>query len=202
MPSLDNLEEDIVIKAAILCTAGQYSIQLSDFKWSTIDDAWARENIIWAIEALQKQYPRYLQYARWVAIREGVNLIEGKRKGYRKAQDPGHRFTAHEEVPRPNMGKLMQEEWDRHFSRYRPAVQVSNTTSRLARFLNELKTGLDSERSDNNQSSDKPDERIPVDVDGNGTIIRMTPEAHALWNMLINKQPLPDEPTRETDASQ
>jgi hypothetical protein len=45
------------------------------------------EDIIWDIEALQEQYPRYLQYARWVAIKAGVELVEGNNKGYRKPAD-------------------------------------------------------------------------------------------------------------------
>src|SRR3972149_2118479 len=89
MPSLSNLEEDVVIKAAILSTAGHYSLGLSDFKWVSQETAFLIQNIIWGIEALQKRYPGYLQYAKWVAINEAVALIEGKRKGYRKQPEDG-----------------------------------------------------------------------------------------------------------------
>jgi hypothetical protein len=109
MPSLDSLEEDIVIKAAILCTAGHYSLKLSDFKWSTHEDAAFIQNIIWAIEALQKRYPRYLQYARWVAIKQGIDIIEGKRKGYIKNEDHDHTFISPGVAPPPDMGRLMQD---------------------------------------------------------------------------------------------
>jgi hypothetical protein len=111
MPSLGNLEEDILVKAAILCTAGQYSLKLTDFRWKTPEEAAFVQNMIWVIEALQRQYPRYLQYAKWVAIKRAVDLIEGPRKGYRKNEDADHRFVAQEEaVPPPDIDKVMEEE--------------------------------------------------------------------------------------------
>ncbi len=152
MPSLGNLEEDIVIKAAILCTAGHYSLQLSDFKLGSSEEVAFVQNVIWSIEALQKKFPRYLQYARWVAIKQAVGLIEGRRKGYRKKKEDGdHGFVAPEVAPPPAIGKLMQEEWDRHFSRYRKSVQVSYMNSRLTQFLGELNKMLESEIGNNNQ---------------------------------------------------
>jgi hypothetical protein len=198
-PSPGNLEEDILVKAAILCTAGHYSLKLSDFKWSSPEDAAFEQNIIWAIEALQKQYPRYLQYARWVAIKRGIDLVEGARKGYRKNEDDAHRFIAQEGVPPPDIDKLMEEEWDRHWSGYRKRVEISNTYSPLAQFLREFNKMLESEISHRNQSSDKPAKTIAVDVDGKGTFVTMTPDEYAMWNRLIKQQPPRDKPAPEKD---
>ncbi len=199
MPSLSNLEEDIVIKAAILCTAGHYSFVLSDFQWSTPKEAAFLQNIIWAVDALRKKYPRYLQYARWVAIKQGVKIIEGKRKGYRKKEDPDHRFIAPEAAPPPDMGKLMQEEWDRHFSRYYESKRISLAEDRLAQFLRELNKALESNSDDKNRSANKSAETILVDVNINGTVVKMTPEEYNIWNMLIKQQP-PDKSDHENDG--
>jgi hypothetical protein len=116
MPSLENLEEDIVVKAAILCTAGNYSLGLRDFKWQGIAQLSYLQDIIWSIEALQEHYPRYLQYARWVAIKAGVELVECNNKGYRKTADD-ETFLPPETMLPPDMGKLMQEEFERRYSR-------------------------------------------------------------------------------------
>jgi hypothetical protein len=199
MPSLGNLEEDILVKAAILCTAGHYSLKLTDFKWETPEEAAFVQNMIWVIEALQKKYPHYLQYARWVAIKRAIDLIEGLRKGYRKNEDADHRFVAQEVVPPPDIGKVMEEEWDRHWSGYRKGVEISNTHSRLAQFLREFNKMLESVNNNRNQSPDKPAKTIAVDVDGKGTFVTMTPDEYAMWNRLIKQQPPPDKPNPEKD---
>jgi hypothetical protein len=154
MPSLANLEEDIVIKAAILCSAGHYSLKLNDFKWKTIEEAAFVQNIIWAIEALQQKYPRYLQYARYVAVKQGIELTERKRKLNRWSVIEDRRNTAPEMVPPPEMGKLMQEERDRHFAGYRKRAEMSNSESLLTQFLTELNRQLKL-KSNDDQSADQ-----------------------------------------------
>jgi len=118
MPSLDNLEEDVVIKAAILCTAGNYVLRPGDFKLHGTEQAAVVLKIILDIQVLQKEYPHYLQYARWVAIKAGLELIEGKRHGYRKPADDDETALPPGMAPPPDMGRLMQEEWERHRSEY------------------------------------------------------------------------------------
>ena len=195
MPSLSNLEEDILVKAAILCTAGHYSLQLTDFRWDSPEEAAFVQNMIWVIEALQKKYPRYLQYARWVAIKQGIDIIEGRRKGYRKKEDPDRRFIAPEVAPPPDMGKLMQEEWDRRFSRRYESKRMSSAEGKLAQFLREFNKILESVNNDRNQSANKPAQTIAVDINGKGTYIEMNPDEYAMWNMLIKQKPSPDKPT-------
>lgn len=199
MPSLVNLEEDIVIKAAILCTAGHYSLNLSDFKLESPKKFFTVQHIIWAIEALQKKYPRYLQYAKWVAIKQAVDLIEDKRRGYRKKDDPNRRFTAPEMSPPPDMGKLMQEEWDRRFGRYYKLKRSLEVESELARFLRELNKMAETEVRHEEQSPDKPAKAITVDIDGKGIFVDMAPDEYAMWKTLTKRKPPTDKPTHEKD---
>jgi hypothetical protein len=200
MPSLDNLEENLLVKAAILCSAGHYSFYYTDFKWDSAEDAFFVQNMIWAIEVLEKKYPRYLQYARWVAIKQAIDLIEGKHKIYQKKQNMDHYFTVPEEVPPPDMEGLMQEEWERHISRYRRPVHVSQRKDMLSNLLRELNKIQESAARQSNQAPNKPSDKIPVDIDGKGTIVMMNPDEQAVWNMII-KQLSPDQPPIEKNGS-
>jgi hypothetical protein len=159
MPSLANLEEDIVIKAAILSAAGHYSFKLDDFTWGSPEEAVLVQKIIWGVEALQENFPRYLQGAKWVAIKQAVDIIEGKKhKGYRKKKEEGdYGSVAPEAPPPPDMGQLMQEEWERYSSGYRKRVQVSQPNMPLAHFLMELNKKIQAEISHQSQPPGKPD---------------------------------------------
>ena len=191
MPSLNNLEEDIVIKAAILSTSGHYAFKLSDFRWRETEEAGFAQNVIWAIEALQGRYPGYLQYARWVAIKEAIGMLDRRRKGKKKTEENQPGFPRPDPAPRPEMGKLMQEEWDRHFAgyRYRRMKQNRPEMNQLSKFLNDLAREIRAKTEREGHSSNKPAETIPVDIDGKGSVVMMTPEQQAIWKSFIGGQP-------------
>jgi len=189
MPSLVNLEENLMVKAAILCTAGHYSFTISDFQWDSFEDSFFIQNMIWSIEALKKKYPRYLQYAKWVAIKQALDLVENRRKKHQIKADNDHSFTAYESVPSPDMEALMQEEWERHVARYRRPVRVSQKQNALAGFLRTMNRIQESAGRQENLSPDKSVGKMPVDIDGKGTIMMMTPQEHALWYLLTKQKP-------------
>jgi len=192
MPSLANLEQDILVKAAILSTAGHYSFGLTDFRCQSQDDVLFVQNMIWVIEALQNRYPRYLQYAKWVAIKRAVDMIEGPGKRYRKGQDTDRGLDTPEVEPSPDIEELMEDEWDLHWSNYskRKMSEKLNTSSPISRFLSDF-TDLINAAIKSNQPQDKPEKSFAVDFDGKGTFIEMTPDEYAMWKTLTKRQQPP-----------
>lgn len=198
MPSLAHLAEDPIVKAAILSKACHFTIGWKDLLTPEYDNFVDAVSVFWAIEELQKRYPRYLQYARWVAIKEGVELTEKKtnRKGarYRNNKDTE---SVMETVPPPGMGRGMQEEWQKRVSprdvrvagTRRAPVDRADTVAPLADFLKKLRAAIESQVQSGDPAQDTPVETVPVDVDGKGTIIDMTPEMRDLWNSLAKRKP-------------
>ena len=194
MPSLANLEQDILVKAAILSAAGHYSLKLADFRCQSREDVLFVQNMIWVIEALQNRYPRYLQYAKWVAIKRAVDMIEGPGKRYRKDDDTEQMLSAQVVEPSPDIETLMEDEWDWHWSNYskRKRAEKLNTSSPISRFLSDFNDLLNA-AINSNQPQDNMTKTIAVDIDGKGTFIEMTPDEYAMWKTLTKRQQPPDQ---------
>jgi len=145
--------------------------------------------MIWVIEALQNRYPRYLQYAKWVAIKRAVDMIEGPGKRYRKDEDTNRGFLTQEVEPSPDIETLMEDEWDWHWSNYskRKRAEKLNTSSPISRFLSDFNDLLNA-AINSNQPQDNMTKTIAVDIDGKGTFIEMTPDEYAMWKTLTKRQ--------------
>jgi hypothetical protein len=128
-----SFEENALVKAAILSTAGGYSFTREDFRLESTEDTVFLQNMLWVIEALQERYRDYLQYARWLAIKKGIEVIDNRQKGHQKA-DTKNSFTSQPGVPSPNLEDLMGDEADRRLAGYRRRREVE-AQRRLARFL-------------------------------------------------------------------
>jgi len=170
LSTLAGINDDPIIKAAIMSRDNHFTITLEDFSEAkSVREVVYFQRILWMIEALQKQHSDYLNYAKRLAIQQGIEVI-GARGVRHLSHDSAVEIYQEEAnsntrpVP-PDIGRLMQEETRRRFPKGYPRATGSGLDETLIQNIRAAKEFVKSEFNKDESSLSSPSDIVVVEVD-------------------------------------
>ena len=184
LSTLAEINDEPVIKAAILSKDNHFTITLEDFSDAkSVREVVYFQRILGMIEALQKQHSDYLNYAKRLAIQQGIEVI-GARGARHLSHDSAAEIYQEETVSNtrpapPDIARLMQEETRRRFPKGYPRAASSNTNEKLIKDIKAIKEVVKSAVSKDESSTSSPPDIVAVEVDGEW--VKMTLDGYEIF---------------------
>ncbi len=188
-PSLTQMVDDPLLKAAVLCRDNHFTLKITDFSADTMEGLAFIQYMISVIEAVRKENPPLLDDLKSQAIREGTKIVE-KHSRRRRSHDVDQEIREEPEDLDENeppvdirpLRKPMVRRWPPPETAA-PAVAPQDNPPGVdpPQLIEMIKKTIESAVQGQGSSSANSSEIISVDIDGKGTLVEMTRAGFELW---------------------